>query len=457
MNNVLFAKACGSILTNYCWKESDAADSVREALENELPPQQIYFGVDVWAQNVTKFTHPRITYPEYGGGGTNTGVAVAKTAELGLSAGIFAPAWTFEHFPGHGRAVEQTLWEAVDLPVDAACPCGDSSKRHQANKVMPVVASAKSHNAGSETFFFTDFSRAVSAHGDQERRRLYDDHTMHFQLGSQSILPLKTGPSNRSVPIRHRIEDMNGESQLVIETFDLHHPVTGSAAVVTNDCWRVPLFKLNMPVDRSLRLRTSYRDLVKPCQDPCSFYLKISGKIHELTQAGHNQADQLLDVVISRDIAPSANSCIQEFGFQSRAFDVETSVRLVEVDYICLQPYLPHSSPGPSLGGWTQPHTILDIQKISRGTGDASHTRVSWRHTSPDKPLHGVPYSVVTGAFAYFVISIDRVSIGRAYAAEHIIPSSFAAGLAGSKVLAEIKGIGFDGYELASANTTLLF
>ena len=72
--------------------------------------KSIYFGVDVWAQNKSSFTHPRVTYPEYGGGGTNTGVALARLSDTGQSVGIFAPAWSFEHFPGHERDVERTVW-----------------------------------------------------------------------------------------------------------------------------------------------------------------------------------------------------------------------------------------------------------------------------------------------------------------------------------------------------------
>mgnify|MGYP004550244927 CR=1 FL=1 len=178
-------------MTNYCWRESDAANSMHEALQKSLPPQHVYFGIDVWAQNTSKLSQPRITYPEYGGGGTNTGVAVAKLAEVGLSAGLFAPAWTFEHFPDHGRNVEQTMWDGLDLPEDADCPCGNASKRHQPNKAMPVTGFATLYNAGSETFFFSDFSRAFSTHNDKEKKNLFSGYVMHAQLGSQSILPLR--------------------------------------------------------------------------------------------------------------------------------------------------------------------------------------------------------------------------------------------------------------------------
>ncbi|KAF3002897.1 hypothetical protein E8E13_001632 [Curvularia kusanoi] len=215
--NMLFAKACGAILTNYCWKEGNAVDSMHNALQNGIQPQHVYLGVDVWAQNVTKLTQPRITYPEYGGGGTNTGVAVAKAAELGLSAGIFAPAWTFEHFAGHGTEAERTMWDGADLPIDATCSCGDPSTRHQPNKTMHITTSAKSYSAGSDTFFFTDFSRAYSRHSDEAAESLFDGYKLHAQLGSQSILPLKMDPLDAPSPLKHDIEDIGGRSQLIIE------------------------------------------------------------------------------------------------------------------------------------------------------------------------------------------------------------------------------------------------
>ena len=107
-----FACACSNILTNYCWKDIDVSESLKWSLYSKLLPKgNIYFGVDVWAQNKSDFRHPRVTWPEVGGGGTNTGMAVRKIADYCLSVGIFAPAWSFEHFPDHGRHLERAVWE----------------------------------------------------------------------------------------------------------------------------------------------------------------------------------------------------------------------------------------------------------------------------------------------------------------------------------------------------------
>ena len=187
-SNFQFAAACGSILTNYCWKEVDAEKSLQLALGRELLPRNIFFGIDVWAQNKSSLTHPRVTYPEYGGGGTNTGVAIDELSKLGLSAGIFAPAWSFEHFPGNERAVERTVWEGASITKHIECTCGDCESRHGPNKDFAIIKSAAEWCAGSEHFFYTDFSRAFGMHANEEKD-IFEGYSRHAQLGTQSLLP----------------------------------------------------------------------------------------------------------------------------------------------------------------------------------------------------------------------------------------------------------------------------
>lgn len=145
--NLPFAETCGSILTNYCWEESQAKDSKTFALRSGFKPEKVYFGIDVFAQG-----GGRTTYPKERGGGTNTGVAVAKLAELGMSACLFAPAWSFEHFHPHGREIEKVVWEGEALPVGIECPCKDMVKCHQPTVGSSVLEHARTFPAGSETF-----------------------------------------------------------------------------------------------------------------------------------------------------------------------------------------------------------------------------------------------------------------------------------------------------------------
>lgn len=419
--------------------------SANEASHNNLSPQRVYFGIDVWAQNTTKLSHPRITYPESGGGGTNTGVAVAKTAESGLSAGIFAPAWTFEHFPDHGRDVEQTIWEGADLPEGIECSCGDCGKRHLANRTFPITKFARRHSAGSGTFFFTDFSRAFSTHNDIETDDVFSGFAMHAQLGSQSVLPLRAEITNNMAPLRHRPEDVLGRSQLVIET---HHMSLSSIEklLLPNHPWLLPLFKLDMPADGTLRLRISYRDFTENAS--FSFYMKVSSKVH-LFHVNQIRTTHVFDTVI-RVVVPSIpHPRLQELGIYVKPFSIENTMRLAEVDFICIQPI---ASEVP-----VQTHTISCIHTSSRGEGETQHLRLCWSYASSDRPVKGMPCSNITGQFSYFAVHIDDANIGRAYAAEKILPDSLVKRKYGRKVSAKIEGIGFDGQMLASANALLQF
>lgn len=469
--NLPFAKACGSILTNYCWKENDATNTIHKVLFENLPLHKIYFGIDVWAQNTTQLSHPRVTYPEYGGGGSNTGIAVAKLAELGLSAGIFAPAWTFEHFPGYGRDVEQTMWDAEDLPEGITCSCGDCEKRHRPSKTMALTAFARQYSATSETFFFTDFSRAISTHSMNEKDALFDGFNIHTQLGSQSVLPLRIESLGMRTPLQHFIEDDSGRTQLVIEARNLPSSSLKKDLAPTMHGWMIPLFKLDMPVNGSLRLRVSYRDLSNMPQG-VYFYVKVSGTIHGLVRKDIPQMDHLLDLEV-RHLHDSSlqDPRLEELGFHSIAFDAGNGTRLVEVDYICIQPIaafpiLPEPAPFQQisvssrdlpLGSPIHTETVSGIHRSSRGEGETQQLRLCWAHTSTSHPMDGMPYSNITGPFSYFTVYIDDLCLGRAYAAEHILPASLADRLTGREASVKIKGVGFDGQELASATTILQF
>ena len=85
------------------------------------------------------------------------------------------------------------------------------------------------------------------------------------------------------------------------------------------------------------------------------------------------------------------------------------------------------------------------------------HTRLCWDHTSDSQPSQGMPYSAITGPFSYFAIHVDDLFVGRAYAPEHVLPTSFMDHFAAREVPVQIKGIGFDGQELTSATTTMHF
>ena len=72
--NLPFVRAADALFTNYEWMPSNVFEARRIANENNIPTENIFFGIDVWAQDTHFSGPPRVTYPPERGGGTNTGV-----------------------------------------------------------------------------------------------------------------------------------------------------------------------------------------------------------------------------------------------------------------------------------------------------------------------------------------------------------------------------------------------
>ncbi len=76
--NLDFAKSATALFTNYKWTEKNIQDAFRCASKHGVQLSDVYFGVDVWAQNTNMPGPPRITFPPKGGGGTNTGLVCSS-------------------------------------------------------------------------------------------------------------------------------------------------------------------------------------------------------------------------------------------------------------------------------------------------------------------------------------------------------------------------------------------
>jgi hypothetical protein len=452
--NLVFAEACGSILTNYCWSETQARSS-RSLAESRLDPRNVFFGVDVWAQNNTGITHPRTTFPKKGGGGTNTGVAVSKLAETGLSAGIFAPAWSFEHFPGRGRSVERTVWDGEALPSDIECSCGNAGSRHQPTG-SPIVQHARLNPAGSEAFFYTDFTRAFSSHTDVGWGEVSESHVRYTQLGAQSLLPLLTqAEDQRNFPrITYRWEEYFDQGKLVIEPRDCS--TAGTSNNQDLDLW-TPLYKVNMPADGSLHLKMVFRRSFAFGSLIPSMYLKVTD--------GGDHSTQLLPVVASDDVCTidtiigplhaDRDMRLEEFGLHFSGFCGQRTAPILEIYSISIVPIGHHPDPYP------YSRAINNIRVENRGDGENTHKMLFWDYSDPKARTAGMPYSELTGPFSCFTIRLDGLRgvcgprAPRAYALEHIVANHVLEALVDKEVEVEIIGLGFDGAILACGTTTL--
>ncbi|KAL8952652.1 MAG: hypothetical protein Q9222_001458 [Ikaeria aurantiellina] len=80
-SNVQYAKAAKALFTNYKWTKKKLAESIIMSEKVNMPRESMYFGIDVWAQNINMPGRPRVTYPPKGGGGTNTGLVSVFVSE----------------------------------------------------------------------------------------------------------------------------------------------------------------------------------------------------------------------------------------------------------------------------------------------------------------------------------------------------------------------------------------
>jgi len=373
-------------------------------------------------------------------------VALAKTAEYGLSVGIFAPAWSFEHFPGHERDVERTVWEGTSLPESIECTCGDCTSRHPPNKDSPILHTAKERVAGSEHFFYTDFTRAFSTH-DDDTKHLFNNCNTHSQLGSQSVLPRPASlfPEGEYVKLSHHIEYSHSRSLLVI-SFIQKQPT---------DDWGVqawlPLYKLDMPADGSLQLSMvldSYED-PRPLDLECMMvfvYFKTDKAIHYRSCMPMSR-----EPIVLLDDMPGAR--IQEVGVRIKGplrGTVRGPVRLVGIKEIFISPTLklpPSSS-----------FSIKNVRVEKRGEGVSAHVRLCWIYESAGSSeckVAGMPWSDITGPFSHFEVRSNGLVEGKAYALEHILNEKFVERYAGQEIEFEILGIGFDGRKLAETKVAL--
>ncbi|KAF2734863.1 hypothetical protein EJ04DRAFT_492658 [Polyplosphaeria fusca] len=447
-SNLPFAKTCGNILINYCWTEDSLRDTTLLASTVGLPLGRIFFGVDVWAQNKSSFTHPRVTFPEKGGGGTNTGLAVEKLAEYGLSVGIFAPAWSFEHFPGQGRVVDKHLWHGGVLPSGINCSCGDAIERHPPNR-RTITCSAARFPAGSESFFYTDFASAFASTIEDPEPISSRDAIFRSQLSSQAILPIASQTTlnddrgdTASNALSQRLESLSSGSQLVIEA--QRNVALSENEHAVSEC-HLTIFDVDMPADGSLHCKITYRRVAKE-EFAASFYLKYEDRTAILPWSPGRELKVLEADIRSRE--PSSR--LKEFGvtLQSKQLGKER-LRIAEVTEVCIAPKHMFSK--------ERMCNIHDVYIRRQGDGETRHWRLFWSYTDEegeDSQQMSIPYSNITGPFSYFLIIVEGRTLGRAYGLEYVVPDSALKEHTG--VAVSIVGVGFDGRHLTTAREELV-
>lgn len=408
--NIIFAKAAGSVLTNYVWTPETAAATRALALENGIYPANVLYGIDVWAQSTNRETYPRGV-----GGGTGTGLAVAKLAELGLSAGIFGPAWPYEHFNclPDSRTVENAMWSGAALPETLQCGCASRS-RHYIEGYMehPILEHAQDFPAGSDAFFCTDFTQAFEAVNGSGA--IADKMRVRAKLGSQSVLPRPSVLTSTQKDIFSQAESNPSRLSIYICAPDEN----------VQERRTLKLFKLSMPRSGNLLLSITYRRPEGPTPLRVRLHLEGLGVQIRLKEQQEtitkefeaNEADSLTGLTLRVE------------GYLET---ISTGPLLVaEIMSICVR----------RRSKATETYTILNATLVEI---DETASCLSWKFNNESRNAgpgdDGLPYSDITGPFSFFMIEIDGQQVGRAYATEYVLRDI------GDESDVRITGIGFDG------------
>jgi hypothetical protein len=274
--NLPFFRACGKILTNYRWDLRLLQSSVSLAKECGLSSEDIYMGVDVFAQNKpVDRRYPRITFPEDNGGGTCTGMAVAECSKAMLSTGIFGPAWTFEHFGAdQNDEAAQAMWEGRKPSQKLLCNCWDGTydgDTHPVDDAISIKRHASEFPCGSRNYFWTDFSLPFSSH-DEALNDLYDDRDIHAQLGAQSVPVRKSRDLGDSAgrPLWAQVQDNPSGLTVGVTPMMIGTPKLGLDTIRLT----LELFRLNIaiPSDPASKCCFSLRAKAVPLSDAMADY-----------------------------------------------------------------------------------------------------------------------------------------------------------------------------------------
>jgi hypothetical protein len=353
------------------------------------------------------------------------------------------------------------VWDGQALPDNIECSCGNATLRHRSYPENSAIQYAKLFPAGSETFFYTDFTRAFGKHTDEERGRIYSDEALHAQLGAQSILPLAVPlrDCNMDPRLLHKFEDSVGHTKLIIT----NHNAAKTKSPSQDLDLSLPLYNLNMPLDgpgkASLQLTVKYRNVLRDTSAVPSLYLiyrsdKGPEKRHEqrfqLLLDKSSDAISSLSTKISCPTASNHKVRLKELGIHLRRTASEEVVPILEILSICIIPAQQDLD--------RETHSISSIRISERGEGENKHLRLCWTISDTTGQLpatKGSPYSPITGSISYFVVQLDGLNVGKAYACECIISQEVAGKAMGREVEVHITAVGFDARALCERTVRL--
>ncbi|QDS76933.1 hypothetical protein FKW77_004772 [Venturia effusa] len=447
--NLPFVLASSALLTNYTWNPSLITSSLTLAAQHNLDPQNIYFGIDIWAQNRPhSFLHPRLTWPLFNGGGTNTGFAVKKCAEMGVSAGLFAPGWCWEHFSSTAdrRKVQESLWRGAELDRSVRCDCkagfwgGDvhRTREYLGNGIMRF---AKEGVVGCKSGFWTGFERSFRLE-DGEDGQYLGGKRMFSQLGSQGIMPIHVEEGKKD--IWWSVDDEKpGILSIIAASSPTAEPESSERYL--------KLYNLGIPLKKDTTLILRYHRPHHTHPQPLSILLKLHSSTGTSRQTIPLPATTYENTTLNHTLSPTSNptTTIKELGLLFTGTLSSEQQQILHLTSLSLGP--PSSFPS------TSRIRITDIALAIQGSGQWKHARLTWRITPPPLPETETEtssesesefWSRITGPIAYFEVSVDGVLVGRACGLEFVLSKKIVEKWRNDGVVVELVGVLFGGARL---------
>lgn len=465
-DNLPFAKAAGSIITNYSYNLSSVTTV---AQSKPLNLSAIYSGIDCWGQTDDSYDTPRRTNTRNtfgfnnltgqgtgevgvgrGHGGTATGLAVKALGGLEIGIGIFGHGWAYEH-TSPGTVLDRYMWEGGPEFEKAAgkmtCRCHAGLPAQHLNPAFtsnPIKNHATLYPAGSDSFFYTDYKEVFVDTGDGKYRCHLNQQSVNPEPGARrdtlTLTPTSTVPCFMVAELRHDPSRC---------TVGVEIPQASSLANPTELSGKFTLHKLLAKSELNPDITISYRKLVHMEGLRLDLIVDVEGHTVPLTQSLTGQMGEADAKTIS---IRNTTGPITAIGLLIRGPAQSVVKALSNKVAILIDVYSLTLRPSGQSYASTE---ISDLKIEPHGTtADQAnfHHRLVWDYKKATTKPSGLPFSNVTGPFSYFIVKADNVELGRAYTLGFIIDEATYKGwkTANKAVSFTVEGYGFDGNSLGS-------
>ena len=397
-------------------------------------------------------------------------------AQEGFSAAVFAPAWTYEHFPvcpfhhpngtpmpSMARSVERALWEGCQLPVEVCCSCHGRPHHTRDYRKHPILHYAREFPAGSLSYLYTDFTKAF----------LSASNGVRSCISSQAIFPhveptilsdnerLDDEPPTQAlgcaleagilcVRVIHKacqeVELMRQEASKSDETL-----------VPKEEPSHLCLFKLNMPGDGSLHAKAHFA--CSSISGTIGFYSAYQGPNRARLEFNyHAVLPGSLPAAESRGLLDSSNTAsirlqgaasdyqLVEFGVfcKGYSFDIASQVVMM-VKSIGIAPFVELDDN----------FHIVNLSLPQQKENPDAEMQLTWQwEGSEERWPEGLPWSKTTGPFSHFAVLIDGEDVGTAHSLKFPLRGEDFGRSEEKRVMVSIEGYLFGGGTIASSPMT---